>query len=138
MLGDENYQTFQTYEKTVPDRMTASQFSDQLAGSATALTADQQQQLVQAMGDVRGNFKWTTDLSKPEMAKGDYAAVFSEENVNKFAQEKERLDQEVLTRAQQILTPEQLAAFQDFQKAQRQMQIAGMKMAAQMFAPKNQ
>ena len=89
------------------------------------------------MGDVRSNFKWTTDLSKPEMAKGDYAAVFSEENVNKFAQEKERLDQEVLTRAQQILTPEQLTAFQDFQKAQRQMQIAGMKMAAQMFAPKN-
>ena len=140
MLGDENYQTFQTYEKTVPDRMTASQFSDQLAGSATALTADQQQQLVQAMGDVRGNFKWTTTLNKsnPDLAKGDYGTVFSEENVNKFAQEKERLDQEVLTRAQQILTPEQLAAFQDFQKAQRQMQIAGMKMAAQMFAPKNQ
>ncbi len=51
---------------------------------------------------------------------------------------KEQFDQQFLTQAQQILTPEQLTAFQSFQKAQRDLQIAGMKMAAQMFAPKAQ
>ncbi|MGH7993113.1 MAG: hypothetical protein ACREDQ_06330, partial [Limisphaerales bacterium] len=34
-LGDANYQTFQTYEKTLPDRTTVSQFNEQLAGTGT-------------------------------------------------------------------------------------------------------
>ena len=44
----------------------------------------------------------------------------------------------VFTRVQQILTPEQLKAFQEFQTSQRELQMAGMKMAAKMFAPKGQ
>jgi hypothetical protein len=137
-LGDQNYQTFQTYEKTLPERMTVGQLADQLTGTATALSAEQQQQLVQAMGDVRGNFKWTVDLSQQNAAGGDFTAMFTEANINTFAQEKERLDQQTLTKAQAILTPDQLTAFQDFQKTQRELQIAGMRMAAQMFAPKGQ
>src|ERR1035437_3966740 len=39
-LGDDNYPAFQAYEKTVPDRMTVSQFSDQLAGGASQLIAE--------------------------------------------------------------------------------------------------
>jgi hypothetical protein len=137
-LGDENYQAFQTYEKTTPDRMTVSQFNDQLAGGATALTPDQQQQLIQMMSDERNGFKWTTDYNNKTPANGDFASMFSDDKINQFTKEKEQLDQQVLTRAQQILTPEQAAAFQQFQTAQRELQIAGMKMAAQMFAPKSQ
>jgi len=137
-LGDQNYQVFQTYEKTIPDRTMAGQFSDQLAGTGTALSAGQQEQLVQAMSEARNGFNWTTDLNKPGVANGDYATVFSEANLNKFAQDKERFDQQFLTRAQQILTPAQLVAFQNFQKTQRELQIAGMRMAAQMFGPKPQ
>jgi hypothetical protein len=48
-------------------------------------------------------------------------------------EEREQFDQQFLSRAQQILTPAQLTAFADFQKTQRQMQVAGLKMAAQMF-----
>lgn len=138
-LGDGNYQAFQNYEKTVPDRTAVNQFGDQLAGTATALSVKQQEQLTQAMGEARNNFKWTTDLSnKPDVAKGDYATMFSEDNINQFAQDKERFDQQFLAQAQQILTPEQLTAFQGYQKTQRELQIAGMKMAAQMLAPKSQ
>ena len=139
LLGDQNYQTLQTYQQTLPDRTAVSQFSDQLAGSATALTSDQQQQLLQAMGDVRANFKWTAALNNPgTAASGDYAAIFTEDNINQFAQQQEQFDQQVFTRAQSILTPDQFTAFQGYQKAQRDLQIAGMKMAAQMFAPKAQ
>ncbi|HEV2435883.1 MAG TPA: hypothetical protein VG077_07785, partial [Verrucomicrobiae bacterium] len=127
------------YQQTLPDRTAVSQFSDQLAGSATALNADQQQQLLQAMGDVRANFKWTAALNNPgTAASGDYAAIFTEDNINQFAQQQEQFDQQVFTRAQSILTPDQFTAFQGYQKAQRDLQIAGMKMAAQMFAPKAQ
>jgi hypothetical protein len=123
-LGDDNYQAFQAYEKTTPDRMTVSQFSDQLSGGATPLSPDQQQQLVQMVSDERNNFKWTTDYSNQNPPAGDYASMFSEDKINQFA------------KAQQILTPEQLASFQQFLTSQRDLQMAGMKMAAQMFAPK--
>ncbi len=137
-LGDGNYQAFQNYEKTVPDRTAVNQFSDQLTGTATALSAKEQEQLTQAMGEARNNFRWTMDLNKPDLARGDYTTMFSEDNINQFAQDKERFDQQFLAQAQRILTPEQLTAFQSYQKTQRELQIAGMKMAAQMFAPKSQ
>jgi hypothetical protein len=136
-LGDENYPAFQGYEKTVPDRMIVSQFGDQLAGGASPLSNDQQQQLVQAMNDARTAFKWTTDYSNKNPANGDYAAMFTEDKINQFASESERFDQQFLTRAQQILTPDQATAFEQFQKTQRELQIMGMKMAANMF-PKSQ
>ena len=137
-LGDDNYPAFQAYEKTVPDRMTVSQFSDQLAGGASPLSNDQQQQLAVAMNDARTSFKWTTDYNNKNPSSGDYASMFSEDKINQFTSEKEQFDQQFLTRAQQILTPEQAMAFQQFQTAQRQLQIMGMKMAANMFAPKSQ
>ena len=68
----------------------------------------------------------------------DYTAMFTEQNINQFVQQEEQFDQQVFTRAQQILTPDQLTAFQNYQNAQRQLQLAGMKMAAQMFTPKSQ
>jgi hypothetical protein len=137
-LGDENYQMFQAYEKTTPDRMTVSQFSDQLSGGDTALNADQQQQLIQMMSDERNGFKWTTDYNNKNTLNGDFTSMFSEDKINQFMKEKEQLDQQILVRARQILTAEQLASFQQFQTSQRELQIAGMKMAAQMFAPKSQ
>jgi hypothetical protein len=135
-LGDDNYQQFQAYEKTTPDRMTVSQFNDQLSGGATALNADQQQQLIQMMSDERNNFKWTVDYNNKAALSGDISSMFSEDRINQFTKEKEQLDEQTLARARQILTPEQLDSFQQFQKTQRDLQIAGMKMAAQMFAPK--
>ncbi len=137
-LGDANYQQFQDYEKTAPDRMAVSQFSDQLAGGATPLSPDQQQQLVQMMSDARNGFKWTTDYNNNNNAlNGDYASMFSEDKIAQFAKEKEQLDQQILNQARQFLTAEQLQSLEQFQTSQRELQITGMKMAAQMFAPKN-
>jgi hypothetical protein len=137
-LGDENYKSFQSYEKTIPDRMTVGQFRDQLAGSGTALDAGQEQQLVQAMNEQRTNFKWTTDYSNQQNAQNaDFAAMFNEDRLATYAQEKAQFDQQFLQRAQQILNPDQLAAFEKFQTSQRDMQIAAMKMAAKMFAPQS-
>jgi hypothetical protein len=135
-LGD-NYAAFEAYEKTTPDRMTVSQFGDQLAGGATAMNPEQQQQLIQLMSEERNGFKWTIDYNNQNPAGGDWTAMFTEEKINQFAREKERLDGQILERARQILTPDQLKALEEFQAGQRKMQIAGMKMAAQMFAPKS-
>jgi hypothetical protein len=132
-LGDENYKTFQDYEKTSPYRTAVGQFSDQLAGSATPLSEDQQAQLIQAMSDEQSGFKFTKNFGNKNPANGDYAA-----RINQYAMEKEKLDQRVLARAQQVLTPEQAEAFQKYQTTQRTLQLAGMKAGAKMFAPKSE
>lgn len=137
LLGDDNYGTFKTYEKSMSDRFAVSQFRDQLAGTATALNAAQEQQLIQAMQEERSAFKWTTDFSQANSGEADFAQMFNEDRLNQFAQEKEKFDQQFLARAKQILTPEQLAAFEKNQTAQREMQISAMKMAAKMLAPKS-
>jgi hypothetical protein len=137
-LGDENYKAYQSYEKTVPDRMTASQFNDQFAGTPNALTPSQQDQLAQELSDARNGFNWASGLNQENpAASGDLSTLLTPDNIDKFASEREQFDQQFLERAQKFLTPAQVTAYQDFQKTQRQMQIMGMKMASQMFKPKS-
>ena len=136
-LGD-SYPAFEAYEKTTPDRMAVGQFSDQLAGGNMSLTPDQQQQLIAVMSEERNAFKWTIDYSNQNPADGNFASMFTEEKISQFEQEKERLDGLTLGRAKPILRPEQYQEFEQFLAMQRQMQIAGMRMAAQMFAPRSQ
>lgn len=131
-LGDENYKAFQSYEKTVPDRLGVDQFGTAVAGTSP-LSDAQQAQLIEAFSEERNNFKWSVDFNKQAPENGDYSALFSEAHINQFAQEQERLDQQCLARAQTILNEQQLKAYEEFRKTQREMQIAGMKIAAKMF-----
>jgi hypothetical protein len=137
-LGDDNYQAFQSFEKSVPDRMSVNQFRDQLASSGTPLTPAQESQLVQAMTDTRSSFTFTTDFSNRKAAGEDWASMLNEDSLSKYEQEKAQYDQQVLTKAGQFLSPDQVTALTQFSEAQRNMQMVGMKMAAKMFAPKGQ
>ena len=133
-LGDQNYQAYQSYEKSVPDRMAVGQFNDQFAGTANALSADQQSQMMQALSDARNNFKWTSGLNQQNPgANGDMASLLTSDNIDRFVAERTEFDNQFLTRAQQFLTPDQLNAYKEFQVTQRNMQVAGLKMAGQMF-----
>lgn len=133
-LGDANYQQFQAYEKTIPDRMALNMYKDAQGSGPGALSADQEQQLLQIMSDERGKFKFTTDLSdQSKMMGGDLAAMFTEDKVNQFQAETEQLNKQYLARAQSVLSPDQLTAFDKFLAGQRDMQAMGMKMAAKMF-----
>jgi hypothetical protein len=138
-LGDNNYQAYQSYEKTVPDRLTMSQFNQQFSGTATALTSEQQNQMVQAMSDARNNFTWTSTLNKQDAAaSGDIAGMLTDDNIAKFTAEREQFDQQFLTKAQQILTPDQYTSYQKFQQQQRDLQLMSFKMAKQLFNTQSQ
>jgi hypothetical protein len=137
-LGEDNYQAFQSYEKTVPDRMVANQFKDQLSNTANALSPAQDAQLIQAFADTRSSFPWTIDFANKKNAPDDLAGLLTEDNLAKYEQEKTQYDQQVLTRAQQFLSPDQVTALTQFSDTQRKMQMVGMKFAAKMFAPKGQ
>jgi len=132
-LGEENYRSFEAYEKTTPDRMAVGQFREQLASSSTPLTADQERQLVQAMNQERTNFKWSTDYQNKQPGDPDFAQIFSEEKLNQFAREKAQFDQQFIERAKQILTPDQIALYESYQATQTETQIGQMKMAAKLF-----
>lgn len=135
-LGADNYTQYQSYEKTLPERMVLGQFKDQLASGTGALNAGQEQQLMQAMSTERQAFKFTTDYNDQSKINGDFASFFTEEKMNTFFTEQEQLSQRYLVRAQNILSPDQLTAYQKFLANQQTMQKAAMQMAAQMFAPK--
>jgi len=132
-LGDENYTQFETYEKSIPDRMSLNMYKDQQGTGPGALNPEQEQQLLQVMGEERQNFKFTTDFSDRSKLDGDFASYFTDEKIDKFMQESEELNRRYLDRAKTILTPEQLEPYQKFLNSQREMQKAGFKMAASMF-----
>jgi hypothetical protein len=135
LLGDENYPTFQTYEKSMSDRMSVDMFRDQLASTSMPLDPALEDQLVQAMYEERTHFKWTTDFSDRKNT-DRLADLGDPQKVDQYIQEKAQFDQQLLDKVATLLTPEQLEKFKDFQKTQTQMQMAQLKMAGQMFGGK--
>jgi hypothetical protein len=135
LLGGENYQVFERFEKTIPDRLVLGMFKSKMARTGATLSDKQQEQLLQAVGAARAQYPWSTDLSRRIQNPADLVATFSEENIAAFAREEEEFDRQFFVRGQMILTPEQLAAFEPFLAKQRQAKIASMKMTAKMFTP---
>lgn len=134
-LGDSNYAEFQDYEKSLPQRMIIGGLEDQLAGG-TGLSDAQESALLKAMQQEQANFKYTTDLSDKSKFNGDFANTFTEDKVNTFLQESGQLNNQYLTRAESILTSDQLAAFKKYLDGQAALQKMGMQMAAKMFGGK--
>jgi hypothetical protein len=137
LLGDENFASYQDYEKSVPDRMAINQLKTQF-GEGLALNAEQESLLIAAMGQERQAFKFTTDFNNQTDFSGDFMSRFTEENLDVFLQEQQRLNENYLKRAQPILSTEQLAAYQKALTAQQEMAKMGMRMAVQMFGPKKE
>jgi hypothetical protein len=135
-LGSEHYEVYESYEKGLPDRMMLGQYRDQSAGTDAALSPAQEQQLIQAMAEQRASFKWTTDYSNPNPGDANFAEMFNEDRLNRYAEERARYDEQVLAKAKTILNEGQLKSFEEFQANQRHMQELSMKMAAQMFGQK--
>lgn len=133
-LGDDNYNQFQNYEKSIPDRMVVGGFKDQLA-IANPLNDDQEQQLVAAMSQERQAFKFTNDFSDKDKLAGDLTSMFTEDRINTYFQEMGQLNQQYLSKAQTILKPDQVAAFGKYLENQQSVAKTGMQMAAKMFAP---
>jgi hypothetical protein len=136
LLGDDIYTQFQAYEKTVPQRMSLSMFKDQQAAGAAPLSPDQENQLLTAINEETQNFKFTTDFSDQSKITADPASFFTDEKIAQFEQEREQLYEHYRERAANILSPVQLGPFAKFLDTQRDMQDAGMKMAAKLFGAK--
>ena len=136
MLGDDNYAQYQAYGKTLSERMVVTQLADQLADGPRAVRPEQEQQLFDAMVEERQNFKFTTDFSDPSKLTGDVASYYTEDNKQRYLQELEQLGQRYLARAQTILSPEQLGAFQSSLASQQAKQAASVAVVSKIFPRK--
>jgi hypothetical protein len=132
-LGDDVYKDFQTYEKYMPERMAIGTFKEQQATGAGALTGDQEAQLISAMSEERKGFNFSNDMYDQSKVANDPKGFFTEEKIDGFLKEQAKLNEQYVTRAGSILTPEQMPAFEKFLKTQSDMQKVGMQMAAKMF-----
>jgi hypothetical protein len=131
LLNPQDYQAFQDYEKTTPERAPLHMFKGTLSG-ADVLTDQQETALVTAMSEERRALPPTSLLNS--QAPGEQQ--FSEERVAETLKQMDQLQQRNTARAATILTPVQLEQYVKFQSQQRTMQEMGMKMAAQMFSAK--
>ena len=128
----EDYAEWEFYEKTVGERMMLSQMDQDLAASEASLSDETYRDLLGMMHDEKVTFDFTSDLSDQESM--DMSAErFSKENVQNLVDDMQRLNELIISKAQRILTPEQLAVFINSLKATTDMQLAQLEMAAQMF-----
>jgi len=137
MLGEANYAQFQAYGTSLAERMVVTQLADQLADGPKAVRPEQEQQLFDAMLEERQTFKFTTDLSDPSKLTGDVASYYTEDSKKRYLQELEQLSQRYLARAQTILSPEQLGAFQSSLASQQAMRAASVTVVSKMFPTKS-
>jgi hypothetical protein len=131
LLGPQDYQTFQDYEKTAGERVQLQMFKGSLPTDA-ALTDQQENDLLNAMYEARKAVPASSLLNN----KSSDPSQFSEESIAQAMKQMEQLQQAYADRAKGILTPTQYEQFTTWQQQLSAMQAASMKMAAQMFGNK--
>ena len=133
MLGEEKFAQYETYQKSVGDRLVLNQFQQQLGD--TPLRDDQMKQLLQLMADEKARTP-PVFSEDPSRAAETYGQLANEEAMNKHFKWQEEYNQRVLDGAGRVLNAEQLKEFTEFQEAQMSQQRLGLKMAREMFGGK--
>jgi hypothetical protein len=129
LLGDEKFEQYQNYNQTLGERMMLEQF-----GRSAEISQQQSDQLMAIMQEEKKNVQINFG-TQPADANQDWQAVLgSDEATAKLFMQQEEVNNRVLERAAQVLTPEQFEKFAPVLKNQLEMQKAGLKMARQMFS----
>ena len=131
LLGTQDYQVFQDYEKTVGERMQVQMFKGTLPADAV-LTDQQEYDLITAMYEARKALPASSLMN----SQNPDPSQLTEERIAELSKQMEQMQQAYANRAAAILTPAQLEQFTKWQQQMSAMQAAGMKMAAQMFGNK--
>lgn len=105
VLGDGAFNDYQHYQQTLPQRATAEQFAQRLSYTATPLSPSQTEQLIQI-------FSQTSKSSGEGSARGNFLASIGVGGGGA------PISEAALTQAQGVLSPDQLAALQQFQQEQ--------------------
>jgi len=106
----EDFEEFKYYEDTIGERMMLSQMDQMLGDSALSDAA--YREVLDIMYETRENYNWSTDLNDNENR--DLSPErFSRENIQKHIADMKIVGELMDQRMQEILTPEQLAAWRE-------------------------
>ena len=130
LLGDERFAQYEDYQKNIGERMQLDQLKTKMAAEHLPLQDDQMAQLLQVMKEEKAAVPPVMPTDNTQVPKKE---LFTAENFDKQIEWMAEYNRRVLDRAGQILSPEQLKQYQEFQEQQATMQKLGMKMARQMF-----
>ena len=131
--NEADYQTFQKWEETKPERMILGMAATTFAETGEPLTVAQEDQLVSAMHAARTQVRSVPDMSKPEnFTPGNLSPQMTERVLASF----DAQAAQVAAGAAVYLSPTQQEALKAFQKQQRAMQEMGLKMSAAMVGGK--
>ncbi len=128
----DDYEEFEFYEKTMGERMMLSEMTQKLEASEAPLSDETHRELLEMMHDERKDFDFNTDLHDSQNMDLS-AGRFSKENLRKFSEDMDRLNRGMIGKGKDLLTAEQLSAFEASVKAMAEMQKSQMEMAANMF-----
>lgn len=125
-----DFEEFQFYENTIGERMMLSQMDQKLGDSA--LSDEAYREVLEIMYDERESYDWSTDLHDNENR--DLSPErFSRDNIQKHIADMMALGEQMDTRMQDLLTPEQLAAWRESGAAMQALIEGQLIQANQMF-----
>lgn len=130
LLGDDRFAQYEDYQKNLGERMQLNQLSTHLEAQNLPLQAQQTAQLLEAMKEEKAAVPPVIPSDATQVPKKE---LFTAENLGKQLQWMDDYNRRVLERAGQILSPEQLKQYREFQEQQASMQKFGLKMARDMF-----
>jgi hypothetical protein len=134
LLGDEKFQQYKDYTSSMSERMILDQFAKQ-----SELRPEQTEQLLALMKEEKQNAQINQPVAAgfdPADPSNDWQKIIgSNELMEKQLAQQEQINNNVLERAHQILTPEQFTKFEAQLKNQLTMQQLGIKMARKMMNP---
>lgn len=130
-LNDENdYKTFQHWEDTEPERMQMMMGRMTFENAGVPLSAEQEEQLIDLMSQVRKSPSALPDMSDPKNISPDM--LNNEQLVNKLLEKTVADGEAVRKGAAAFLSPEQLAALAKYQEQMKAMAEMGLKMSRTM------
>jgi hypothetical protein len=131
LLGADRYAQYQGFEKTLGQRIQVQQFSQQIAATGAPLQDYQSQALIQIMSEESKNMP---GMNFGDSQKNPQQFIdMSPTQMDQFSQQMSAVNDKIYTRAMSVLTPPQLTAFKTYQQNAVTAQVAGLKMAQQMF-----
>ena len=132
LLGDENYATYEDYQKNVGERMQMNQLRGQLEEAKIPMQGEQEQQMLAILKEEKSRVPPVIPQDAGQNL-ADVKNLLAGDSIDKQLAWLEDYNKRVLERAGQVLTPEQLKRFTEFQDQQASMQKLGLKMAKEMF-----
>lgn len=124
LLGPTRYAQYESYQKTIGQRMALNQFEQQIALGETPLQSYQKDQLLQILTEENRNNPFS-GMRQREMMQT--LSQSDETAANQYFENQRQATERALVRAQTVLNPKQFEQFKEFQNGMLKLHETGFK-----------